>query len=132
LRRSEFPEDAFLEIQGPKSAICKPYPGRKENLMEFQDFCETSHIELASWKAKIYDVMRKMEKLPPAEKAKTQQLVNDLHVVVEEIANTLTQLQKECPAEWSNERKKLQQKFKALGDKWEQAWKYGLGPGIGP
>jgi len=86
--------------------------------MELQDFCMTAHIELAGWKAKIYDVMRRMDKLPPGEKAKTQELVNDLHVVVDEIADRLTQLQRECPAEWSAERKQLQKKFRALGDKW--------------
>ncbi len=100
--------------------------------MELQDFCMNAHIELTGWKAKIYDVMRRMDKLPPAEKAKTQELVNDFHVVVDEILGTLTQLQRECPAEWSDDRKQLQKKFKALSDKWEEAWKYGIGPGIGP
>jgi hypothetical protein len=118
--------------QGSKSTIYRPYHGRKENIMELQDFCMTSHIELTSWKAKIYDVMRKMDQLPVKEKAKANELVNDLHLVVDEIANTLSQLQRECPAEWSTERKQLQKKFKALSDKWEQAWKYGIGPGIGP
>jgi len=100
--------------------------------MELQDFCMTSHIELTSWKAKIYDVMRKLDQLPAKEKAKAQELVKDLHVVVDEIAGTLSQLQRECPAEWSSERKQLQTKFKALSAKWEEAWKYGIGPGIGP
>ena len=88
--------------------------------MELQDFCMTAHTDLTGWKAKIYDVMRRMDKLPPGEKAKTRELVNDLHVVVDEISSTLTQLQRECPAEWSTEKKQLQKKFKALGDTWDE------------
>ena len=64
--------------QGSKSTIYRPYHGRKENIMELQDFCMTSHIELTGWKAKIYDVIRRTDKLPPGEKVKTQELVNDL------------------------------------------------------
>lgn len=100
--------------------------------MELQDFCMSANSELTAWKAKIYDVMRRMDQLPAKEKIKASELVNDLHVVVDEIANTLAQLQRECPAEWSSERKQLQSKFKTLGEKWEEAWKYGIGPGIGP
>ena len=65
-------------FRGPKSTTCKPYHGKKENVMELQDFCMTSHIELTGWKAKIYDVIRRTDKLPPGEKVKTQELVNDL------------------------------------------------------
>ena len=89
--------------------------------MELQDFCMTAHTDLTGWKAKIYDVTRRMEKLSPGEKAKTQALVNDLHVVVDEISGTLTQLQRECPAEWSGEKKQLQKKFKELAYKWDEA-----------
>jgi hypothetical protein len=104
---------------GLKSTICKPYYGKKENVMDLQDFCMNAHTDLTGWKAKIYDVMRRMDKLPPAEKAKTRDLVNDLNVVVDEILDALTQLQRECPAEWSSERKELQKKFKTLGERWD-------------
>ena len=100
--------------------------------MELQDFCMSAHSELTAWKAKIYDVMRRIDQLPSKEKAKGQELVNNLHVVVAEIGDTLTRLQRECPGEWSSERKLLQTKFTALGAKWEKAWQYGIGPGIGP
>ena len=89
--------------------------------MELQDFCMTAHTDLTGWKAKIYDIMRRTDKLPPGEKAKTQELVNDLRVVVDGISDRLIQLQRECPADWSDEKKQLQKKFKELAYKWDEA-----------
>ena len=91
--------------------------------MELQDYCRNVHIELSGWKAKVYDVVRKLDKVSTGEKAKVVDQVNDLHIIVEELEDRLSSLEKECPTEWSPVRTEIQNKLQALGYKWEKAWK---------
>lgn len=91
--------------------------------MELQDYCRNVHIELSSWKAKIYEIVRKVDKLSSGDKAKIGNEVNDLHIIVEELSDRLSQLERECPTEWSPVRTEIQNKLQALGYKWEEAWK---------
>ena len=90
--------------------------------MELQDYCRNVHIELSGWKAKVYDVVRKLDKVSTGEKAKVVDQVNDLHIIVEELEDRLSSLEKECPTEWSPQRTEIQNKLQALGYKWEEAW----------
>ncbi|MBP1727232.1 MAG: hypothetical protein H6Q51_2530 [Deltaproteobacteria bacterium] len=102
--------------------------------MELQDYCRNVHIELSGWKAKMYDIVRRLDKLPTGDKAKVVDQVNDLHIIVEELEDRLYiiveeledrlfSLEKECPTEWSPVRTEIQNKLQALGYKWEEAWK---------
>lgn len=90
--------------------------------MDVMDYCKNVHVELTGWKAKIYDVMRKMDSLSSGDKEKALPAVNDLHIVVEELTDRLSQLERECPSEWSPMREEIQNKLQALGYKWEEAW----------
>ena len=91
--------------------------------MDLQDYCRNVHIEVTGWKAKIYDVMRKVDKLSSGDKTRILDQINDLHIIVEELGDRLTQLERECPSEWSPVKTEIQNKLQALGYKWEEAWK---------
>jgi hypothetical protein len=95
---------------------------REELAMELQDYCRNVHTELSGWKAKIYDIVRKLDKLSTGDKAKVVNQVNDLHIIVEELEERLSGLERECPTEWSPVRAEIQNKLQALGHKWEEAW----------
>jgi hypothetical protein len=99
--------------------------------MELQDYCRNVQIELTGWKAKVYDVMRRLDRADTGDKGKVVSQVNDLHIIVEELSDRISQLERECPTEWQPAREEIQNKLHALGFKWEEAWKDAVGGDIG-
>lgn len=92
--------------------------------MDVSSYCDTLEKHLTEWKAKIYDVIRIVDKLSDAEKETVFPSIRNLHTIVEEINEQLTQLQAACPSDWSPNRKTidekmadLQQTLKSLSDK---------------
>lgn len=69
--------------------------------MELKDYCSNLSVELTAWKAKAYDIVRRLDKLSSGDKAKVIDQVRDLHILVEELENRIERLSKECPSEWS-------------------------------
>jgi len=69
--------------------------------MDVQDYCRAMNMELTAWKAKMYDVTRRMDKLGSAEKEKILGNVEDMHILITEMEDRVNQLTRECPAEWS-------------------------------
>jgi hypothetical protein len=71
--------------------------------MEVKDYCKNMDMELTLWKAKLYDVMSKMDRLPTGDKQRMYEQVNGLHIVMadlDEIENA-----DGVPIEWKPERK---------------------------
>ena len=92
--------------------------------MDVSSYCDTLERQLTEWKAKIYDVIRIVDKLSNAEKETVFPSIRNLHTIVEEINEQLAQLQAACPSDWSPNRKTiddkmadLQQTLKKLSDK---------------
>nr|QIV52798.1 hypothetical protein [uncultured bacterium] len=56
-------------------------------------------MELTGWKAIVYDIARKMEKLPGGEKEKILTSINDLHILVEELDERIDQIRENCTPE---------------------------------
>ena len=69
--------------------------------MDVQDYCKSMEMEMAAWKAKLYDVMRKVDKLGSAEKEGILANVEDLHMLLEEMSDRVEKLKTECPSDWS-------------------------------
>ena len=100
--------------------------------MELQDYCQNVQTELTGWKAKVYDVMRRLDRADTGDKGKVVSQVNDLHILVEELSYRISQLERECPTEWrpaSGE--EIQNKLQALGYKWKEAWQGVAGGDVG-
>lgn len=53
-----------------------------EVIMEVKDYCKNVDMELTVWKAKLYDVISKIEKLPTSDKQRMLEEVNGLHIVI--------------------------------------------------
>lgn len=99
--------------------------------MKVKDYCKNVDMELATWKAKLYDVMRQIEQLPTGDKEKMYEKVNGLHIIMTELDDRIEQLRSACPTEWSPEREEIQGKIADLGDGYEAAanalFDYGVG-----
>lgn len=69
--------------------------------METREYCNAMETELTGWKAKMNDVVRKVDRLGCGEKEPILSSVGDLHILLEELAGRIDQLKTECPTEWS-------------------------------
>ena len=88
--------------------------------MELQDYCSAMGAELTAWKAKMYDVVRKLDGLGTAEKEKVLPNVEDLHMLVEEMGDRIGRLARECPTEWSPLKKKIDEAHVDMRSKYEE------------
>ena len=57
--------------------------------------------EMTAWKAKLYDVMRKVDTLGSAEKENVLVYITDLNMLLEEMSERVERLKTECPSDWS-------------------------------
>lgn len=67
--------------------------------MKARNCCKTMEMELTGWKAIVYDITRKMEKLPGGEKARILANIEDLHMLIEEMDDRIEQIRNNCTPE---------------------------------
>ncbi len=67
--------------------------------MKARNCCKTMEMELTAWKAIIYDIARKMDKLPGGEKEKILPNIEDLHILIEEMDARTEQIRENCTPE---------------------------------
>jgi hypothetical protein len=82
--------------------------------MDVASYCDTLEKQLNGWKAKIYDVIKIVDRLPSNEKDSTAPSVGSLHGIVDEINAELEQLRTACPADWSPNRQVIDEKMSEL------------------
>jgi hypothetical protein len=81
-------------------------------------------MELTAWKAKMYDVVHRVDKLGTAEKEKVLGNVEDLHILVAEMEDRVDKLNRECPTEWSPIKKEIDNAHVDMRSKYEDAMAY--------
>jgi predicted nuclease with TOPRIM domain len=92
--------------------------------MNVQDFCKGMEAEMTAWKAKLYDVMRKVDKLGSAEKEKVLPNIEDLHMFLEEMSDRVETLKTECPSDWSPVKKDIEEGTTDMRGKYEETMEY--------
>lgn len=90
--------------------------------MELKDYCSNLSAELTGWKAKVYDIIRRLDKLSSGDKAKVMDQVYDLHILLGELEDRIERLTRECPTEWSPDKIEIEQKLRDVKTYWEKAW----------
>jgi predicted nuclease with TOPRIM domain len=90
--------------------------------MDLQTYCDSMSSELTAWKAKVYDVVRKLDKTPSGDKTKVVPHVNELHMIIEELGGRITKLRTECPTVWEPQKEELEGKITHLKKRWEEVW----------
>lgn len=90
--------------------------------MELKDYCSNLAAELTGWKAKAYDIVKRLDKVSSGDKEKVIDQVRDLHMLIEELEDRIERLRKECPIEWSPDQIEIENKLSSVKTKWAQLW----------
>lgn len=80
-------------------------------MKDVNGYCDATVSELGLWKARLYDVLRRLEKASSGDKAKVADQINDLYIVVDDMEARIGKLRTECPADWKTDQAELDQKF---------------------
>ena len=89
--------------------------------MDVKDYCHSIEIELNGWKAKMYNMIRKVDKLRGADKEKLAAQVEDLHNHIQDIEKIVNTLQTECPADFGPQKKEIDASQGEMKKKYEDA-----------
>ena len=92
--------------------------------MDVLDYCKGMETEMTAWKAKLYDVMRKVDTLGSAEKEKVLPNIEDLHMLLEEMTDRVEKLKTECPSDWSPMKKDIEGGTVDMRGKYEETMEY--------
>ncbi len=82
--------------------------------MDATAYCDTLEKHLTGWKAKLYDVIRIVDRLPDKDKETVFTSIRGLHAIVDQIDSEVEQLRTACPADWSPNRQNLDAKMAEL------------------
>ena len=82
--------------------------------MDVNSYCDSLERQLGGWKATIYDVIRAVDKLSDADKEGIYPGIRGLHAVVDQINAELENLRAACPADWSPNRRSIEEKMTEL------------------
>ena len=89
--------------------------------MEVKDYCRSIEVELYGWKAKMYDMVRKVDKLRSSEKEKVASQVEELHKHISDMEHIIEQLQSECPVEFGPQKEQIEESAEGMKKKYEDA-----------
>ena len=88
--------------------------------MELKDFCKGLEHELTGWKAKLFDVQRKIDTLPSADKQRMLANTEDLRILVVD-DDRIDCLRTECPTNLDGYRAEIEKSYAAIGVKYKDA-----------
>jgi len=86
--------------------------------MEIKDYCKGVDIELTMWKARLYDVISKMDRLPTGNKQRMYEEVNGLHMVMADLDDRIDKLRTECPTSWQPEKEDIRGRLSSLSSRY--------------
>ena len=92
--------------------------------MDVLDYCKGMETEMTAWKAKLYDVMRKVDKLGSAEKENILPNITDLNMLLEEMEDRVEKLRTECPSDWSPMKTDIDEGNVDMRGKYEETMEY--------
>lgn len=92
--------------------------------MDVKDYCSGLEMEMTAWKAKLYDLTRKVDRLGTKEKEKALANVQDLHILLTEMSDRVQQLKTECPSDWGADKKKIEKAGIDMRSKFESTMDY--------
>jgi len=86
--------------------------------MEIYDYCKSVNMELTVWKARLYDVISKIDHLPTGDKQRMFEEVNGLHIIMAELEERIERLRTECPTEWKPVQAEITNKLSGLSSRY--------------
>ena len=101
--------------------------------MDARSYCDSIGHELAGLKAKLYDAMRKADKMAGAQKEKVTPLISELNGVMDDLDTRIARLASECPAEFSSDQETIEGGISKAKAGWKKVYgvmgedEYGVG-----
>lgn len=92
--------------------------------MDVKDFCSGMQAELTAWKARIFDIAVKADKLGTEEKGKVWEEFNDMKMLVADLEDKIETLRTECPSEWSPQKKEIENAATDMRSKYDETMEY--------
>ena len=89
--------------------------------MDAKNYCRSIEVELYGWKAKMYDMIRKIDKLRSSDKEKIASQVEELHKNIADMEGLIEKLQTECPIEFGSEKNQIEETTAGMKKKYEDA-----------
>jgi hypothetical protein len=86
--------------------------------MEIKDYCRGVDMELTLWKARLYDVISQIDRLPTGKKQRMYEEVNGLHIVMSDLEERIDKLRRECPTQWKPDQEEIVVKMSQLNSKY--------------
>jgi predicted nuclease with TOPRIM domain len=96
---------------------------QKEETMDVENYCGSLVTELGGWKSRMHHVTKKLDKVSSGDKEKVVPMVNELHMILEELDDRVERLRRECPTQWEPDKIGLEGKFQPVNIEWEEVWK---------
>ena len=87
--------------------------------MDIRDYCDSMYAELTGMKARLYDILRVIERMPREEQAKIRPQTEELHLLVGDLSRKIDRLLLECPADWSQAKEEIETMKEKLAEKIE-------------
>jgi hypothetical protein len=101
--------------------VCCCVRVEKEVPMEVKDYCRSVEVELIGWKAKMYDMVRKVDRLRGTDAQNIQTNIEELHKNISDMERIIGQLRTECPLEYGPQKKDIATASSNLESKYEDA-----------
>ena len=88
--------------------------------MEVRDYCTDMRGEIITWKAKIFDLMRTMDKRFSASDTRSNS-IKVLGDMVKDIEEKIDNLEAECPSDWSDVKADIDQVVNDMNKIWTES-----------
>ena len=85
--------------------------------MDIRNYCDSMYAELTGMKAKVYDILRVIERMPQEERAKIRFQTDELQIQVGDLSRRIDRLMQECPADWSKTKMEIEELKDQLAEK---------------
>ncbi len=85
--------------------------------MDIRAYCDSMYAELTGMKAKVYDILRVIERMPREERAKIRFQTDELQILVGDLSRRIDRLMQECPADWSKAKMEIEELKERLVEK---------------
>ena len=85
--------------------------------MDARYYCESMQSELTGMKARIYNIIREIDKMPDSDRQRLWPQIPELYNVMDELSTRLDELKAECPSDWTQQKSEIEAKAEAARKK---------------
>ena len=78
--------------------------------MDAKYYCESMQNELTGMKARIYNIIREIDKMPDSDRERLWKEVPELFNVIDDLGARVDELKAECPTDWTPKKSEIEAK----------------------